>query len=129
MINDNHGDRFDEYKIERRGGYNNKETAHMMLYGPGTLYFDYMNTEVGYDRLIYGSRTATGTAIVAPVRIEGNMAVLWQSDSSTPGEGWTLRFRQDNSYGTWLNVAIVSVRWGGGSTVGDGASEPAMRVH
>lgn len=107
MTNNNHGDRYDEYKIERRGGYDNGETAYMMLYGPGTLTFEHMETEIGYDRLVYGDRMATGSASVADVRIEGNMAIFWQSDSSTTGEGWTLRFRQDNSYGTWVNIASL----------------------
>ncbi len=95
------------FKIERRPGgsttYDADESARIVVKGPGTIRFTFMNTELGFDWVKVGDITVTGelTTDTLPDPIEiprGSTVIEWYSDFLLQGLGWTAEFSQDRSY-------------------------------
>jgi len=87
-----------------RGGYVNDERATMTLYGPGTVSFQRLYTEKGWDYLQFGGDLAPKLwgrdgSVPADIEVpEGPQEVVWYSDGSVamsrPGlpAGWSFDF-------------------------------------
>jgi len=81
--------------IVSRGKYGNNEKADIALNGPGTVRFNNMGTESGYDWLKFpdGTKYMGRTVPTQPISVsDAGSVVQWTSDASAAAGGWMFTF-------------------------------------
>eukprot|EP00392_Amoebophrya_sp_AT5.2_P005630 g5639.t1 len=91
------------YRVKLRpasGRYAVDATATMTVVGPAQVRFDFLNTEMGYDYLEFGSDTIVTGETMPPVLSlpAGQHSIKWHSDHSIAREGWEFVLATDFSY-------------------------------
>jgi len=88
------------YVFEHRP-YGDMEDAEIEASGPGNVELTYFDTEDYYDKLTVAdmelSGNYTGSLPYTMQLGDGRSSIVWTSDESIPGNGWSFQIRQEGS--------------------------------
>lgn len=91
-------------------GYSNQERAEILLVRGGTVTLTFFDTESYYDTLTIGGQVFSGSSAAGEIiEVSAGSMIIWDSDYSVTGNGWTLTFQSHVAAMQQVNISSTTI--------------------